>query len=112
MKLSHTLFAVVALAALAAALAAGCKKETPAPASMQATEIAQKVCPVTGNPIDPNVYVDYQGRRVYFCCQACPPIFNKDPEKYIAIMHEQMKSGAKPAEAAPMPIPMKGQGGS
>jgi len=34
-----------------------------------------------GNPIDKSVYVDYKGKRVYFCCAGCPETFNKDPEK-------------------------------
>ena len=108
MKFSHMLFAVVALAALAAAFAAGCKEK---PATTPTTEIAQKVCPVMGDPIDPNVYVDYQGRRVYFCCQMCVATFNKDPAKYLAKVDEQIKSGAMPAEGGGMKMPMEGHTG-
>lgn len=44
----------------------------------------QTTCPVMeGNPIDKNIFVEYKGKKVYFCCQACPDVFNKDPEKYI-----------------------------
>ena len=101
MRLSHTLFAVVAIAALAAAFAAGCKEK---PATTQpATEIAQKVCPVTGDKIDPNIHVDYNGRRVYFCCQMCVATFEKDPAKYLAKVDEQIKSGAMPSEGGAMP---------
>jgi YHS domain-containing protein len=86
----------------------GCKQEpTPAPAGKAAesggapkVEIAQKLCPVTGEKIDPTVFIDYNGRRIYFCCDSCPPTFKKDPEKYLKKLDEQMKSGAaeeKPA---------------
>jgi YHS domain-containing protein len=44
----------------------------------------QTVCPVmAGNPIDKNVFVEYKGKKVYFCCESCKADFNKDPEKYI-----------------------------
>jgi YHS domain-containing protein len=49
----------------------------------------QKICPVTGNPVNPQVYVDYQGNRIYFCCNSCPPGFNKDPEKYMKKMRDE-----------------------
>jgi YHS domain-containing protein len=44
----------------------------------------QKICPVMGNPIDKNVFIEYQGKKVYFCCEDCKSKFLADPEKYIA----------------------------
>jgi len=44
----------------------------------------QTACPVSGKPINKDVFVDYQGQRIYFCCPACPAEFRKDPEKYFA----------------------------
>jgi YHS domain-containing protein len=44
----------------------------------------QKICPVMENPIDKDVFVEYQGKKVYFCCPECKAKFNADPEKYIA----------------------------
>jgi YHS domain-containing protein len=44
----------------------------------------QATCPVSGQPIDKSVHVDYQGQRIYFCCPKCPAEFRKDPEKYFA----------------------------
>jgi YHS domain-containing protein len=49
---------------------------------MSSTE--QTVCPVTGDKIDKNMFVEYKGKKVYFCCAACKSVFNKNPEKYIA----------------------------
>ena len=49
----------------------------------------QTVCPVLGDPVDRNVYVDYKGKRVYFCCASCKTDFAKDPEKYMKKMHDQ-----------------------
>jgi YHS domain-containing protein len=82
----------------------GCKKSEPAPAetssntmqgmqehAMTAEETAkaaaageQTICPVMGNPIDKDVFVEYKGKKVYFCCPDCKAKFNADPEKYIA----------------------------
>ena len=45
--------------------------------------IEQKTCPVMGAPISPDIYVDYEGRRIYFCCLSCVEAFKKDPEKYV-----------------------------
>ncbi|HBG26482.1 MAG TPA: YHS domain-containing protein [Phycisphaerales bacterium] len=34
-------------------------------------------------PIDKNVFVEYQGKKVYFCCEQCKGEFEKNPEKYL-----------------------------
>ena len=43
----------------------------------------QKTCPVMGGKINKDIYADYEGKRVYFCCDACISTFKKDPAKYI-----------------------------
>ena len=43
----------------------------------------QTVCPVMGGKIDKNLYADYQGQRIYFCCPSCKETFFKEPEKYM-----------------------------
>ena len=43
----------------------------------------QAVCPVMGGKIDKEVYADYQGKRIYFCCEACKEVFQQDPDRYI-----------------------------
>ena len=44
----------------------------------------QKTCPVMGGPIDKDVFVEYKGKKVYFCCPGCEDTFLKDPEKHIS----------------------------
>ena len=44
---------------------------------------AQTTCPVLGGKTNKDVYADYQGQRVYFCCPGCVGMFQKDPEKYL-----------------------------
>ncbi|MBC8426091.1 YHS domain-containing protein [bacterium] len=47
-------------------------------------ESIQTVCPVSGEPLpDKKTYVDYQGRRIYFCCPGCDVDFLKEPGKYL-----------------------------
>jgi len=49
----------------------------------------QTRCPVLGNPVNKKLYVDHDGKRVYFCCPPCIPRFKKDPEKYVKQMEQQ-----------------------
>ena len=42
-----------------------------------------EICPVMGNAVDPEVYVDYRGRRIGFCCPGCDDVFLEDPETYL-----------------------------
>ncbi|MBN2447042.1 MAG: hypothetical protein JXO22_09965, partial [Phycisphaerae bacterium] len=46
-------------------------------------EPEQTVCPVMGNEIDHEVFTDYRGVRVYFCCPPCIAKFKSNPEQYI-----------------------------
>jgi YHS domain-containing protein len=54
-------------------------------ATQAVEKIEQTTCPVMdGNAIDKNVFVEYKGKKVYFCCPDCKAKFEADPEKYIA----------------------------
>jgi YHS domain-containing protein len=44
----------------------------------------QVTCPVTGKPVDPNMFTEYQGKKVYFCSSACISRFKGNPDKYRA----------------------------
>jgi uncharacterized membrane protein/YHS domain-containing protein len=59
---------------------------------------ANKLCPVMEDqPTKATIFLDYQGRRVYFCCNKCPQKFQREPEKYLANL-----SGARSATTAPV----------
>jgi YHS domain-containing protein len=60
----------------------------------------QTTCPVLGGPINKNIYADYQGHRVYFCCPPCIREFKKDPENYVKKMKEQGVTLAKSPDPA------------
>jgi YHS domain-containing protein len=49
----------------------------------------QTLCPVMAGKIDKNVYTDYQGKRIYFCCSGCIDDFKKNPDKYMKQMEEK-----------------------
>ncbi len=63
----------------------------------------QTVCPVRGDKIDKSVYADYQGKRIYFCCEGCDKDFKKDPEKYLKKLQDE---GVTP-EPTPAGAPKK-----
>jgi YHS domain-containing protein len=53
-----------------------------------AQEIKQEKCPVMGFKPSEKFYVDYKGKRIFFCCASCPDQFKKDPDKYMKKLEE------------------------
>lgn len=54
-----------------------------------ALENIQTTCPVSGEKLEGGdmgepVTTVYRGRTIKFCCNMCPPKFQKDPAKYLA----------------------------
>jgi YHS domain-containing protein len=49
----------------------------------------QTECPIQGGKIDKNIFTDYQGKRIYFCCSGCIDDFKKDPDKYLKKMEAE-----------------------
>lgn len=68
-------------------------------APAQAQTPKQTVCPVFGGEINKDIYVDYKGKRIYFCCEGCDEEFKKNPEKYL----EKMKAEGITPEKIPAP---------
>jgi hypothetical protein len=57
----------------------------------------QTTCPVMeGNKVNPKLYVDAEGYRIYVCCGACVKAVKADPAKYIAKMKAE---GVEPEKA-------------
>ncbi|MBN2108920.1 MAG: YHS domain-containing protein [Deltaproteobacteria bacterium] len=69
----------------------------------------QENCPVMGGKINKSVYTDYNGKRIYFCCNACPEPFKKDPESYIKKMESAGVEFEKAPVAKPVPVPVPAQ---
>lgn len=64
--------------------AAATAEQTAAAATQTVTTAEQTTCPVMGGAIDKNIFIEYKGKKVYFCCPGCEGQFKKEPEKYIA----------------------------
>ena len=47
---------------------------------------AQTHCPIMGGAINKDVYVDYKGMRIYFCCAGCEGLFLEKAEEHLAKM--------------------------
>jgi YHS domain-containing protein len=56
----------------------------PKPAKKIVTAAEQTMCPIMGMAIDKKVFVEYKGKKVYFCCPGCEDKFEADPAQYIA----------------------------
>ena len=67
---------------------AGDEAPRPVPAATNVVK-HQTMCPVMGGAVNKKFFVDYQGKRVYFCCNDCPATFKKDPVKYIKKMEAE-----------------------
>ena len=72
------------------AVCGGCcpTKDSEKPAVKKAPAVVSAVCPVMKNTI-PDITKAvgksvYKGKTYYFCCAGCKPLFDKNPEKYIA----------------------------
>ncbi len=51
--------------------------------------IRQTADALSGNPIDRNIFVDHDGKRIYFCCANSRRDFLADPEKYLKACQRQ-----------------------
>ena len=69
-------------------LLTGCKKKSePVPEETKqvvSEAIEQTTCPVMDGPINKELYTEYKGKKVYFCCSGCKDKFEKEPEKYLS----------------------------
>ncbi len=59
----------------------------------------QTVCPLMGGEIDKDLYVNHDGKRVYFCCPDCVEKFRADPATYL----KKLADAGVTLEDAPVP---------
>lgn len=59
-------------------------KDTATKAAETVAGTEQTLCPVMGKPINKDVYVEYEGKKVYFCCPDCKAKFLANPKDYLA----------------------------
>ncbi len=56
------------------------------------TDVGNKFCPVSGDPVSGTNFVIYQGKRYGLCCPMCEKPFLASPAKYIAKSEAQEKA--------------------
>ncbi len=49
----------------------------------------QTTCPVMGGTINKQLFGEYDGKRVYFCCAGCSAVFERNPAAYIEKLEAQ-----------------------
>ena len=96
MRQFKAMFMVISLLLVGLIMVNGCKKSEPTPpetseaamvdeaAEVIAAAVEQTTCPIMGTAINKALFVEYKGKKVYFCCPGCEDKFNAEPEKYIA----------------------------
>lgn len=72
--------------------------ELATPGNAGSGDSKQTLCPVMGGEINPEVFIEYKGVKVYFCCWGCDDKFLAQPEKYIPKLPAAIR--AKLARAA------------
>ncbi len=70
------------------ALAVDTASKTPVADTTKALK-PQTTCLVTGDPIDTTSHFDFQGQRIYMCCDMCSGKIKADPEKYFQKVVDQ-----------------------
>ncbi|NIP92573.1 MAG: hypothetical protein GWO24_03525 [Akkermansiaceae bacterium] len=74
--------------------------DTPDKASAESPEpYPLQVCVVSGEELGSMgkpVIIEHEGTEVRFCCKECLPDFNKDPDKYLAILKAGKSGSADP----------------
>jgi YHS domain-containing protein len=94
-------FLALTLAVFAAGAVGAVDVKPAAAAPPDPPATAQTKCPVLGGNIDKQVFADYKGQRIYFCCRGCDAEFKNNPEKYVQKLKEQgVTPEASPAGAA------------
>lgn len=64
--------------------------------------VTNKKCPVMAADVSDKFRSEYKGQYVYFCCQGCVKMFDKDPEGYIAKLSKEDQEAIKPNEICPV----------
>lgn len=49
----------------------------------------QSLCPIMNSEINKDLYVDYEGKRIYVCCPGCIDTVKADPAKYVKLIEDK-----------------------
>ena len=60
-------------------------------------------CPISGKAVNPDATADFNGGKVYFCCEKCPQAFAADTAKFAAkANHQLVQTGQLKQTACPL----------
>lgn len=69
--------------------------------SNPALMLTNEMCPVmTENKVDPEIYVEYAGKRIYLCCKKCKKDFLESPELYLVNLPQFTETERTAAKAS------------
>lgn len=72
-----------------------------AAAASSPSELTNTMCPVMeDDPVDPEIFVEHEGQRVYLCCDRCVRRFEMDPDRYAEAVARVMSIADAPAGQA------------
>jgi len=89
-KQSKLVILLASLALVGLIVANGCKKSEPTESpeggagQVAAAAIEQTTCPVMDGAINKDIFTEYNGKKVYFCCPGCKEQFEQNPQQYVA----------------------------
>ena len=91
-KKCNLILLLAALSLVGLIVVGGCKESEPegssgtVPEAKDVVAVAgeQTTCPIMNAAINKEIFVEYKGKKVYFCCPGCEDKFNAEPEKYLA----------------------------
>ncbi len=71
-------------------------------------ENIQTTCPVSGEKLaEKEIFTDYEGRRIYFCCKKCRGTFNEDPQKFLKKMDQTSQPTEQDKKSKKMKMKME-----
>ncbi len=70
-----------------------------------AQEPLNPTCPVMeGEKVDPEIFIDFQGKRIWFCCDSCVEEFEAAPDAYLANLPQfSLEASAEDTEQSEEP---------
>lgn len=86
---------------------------SPLAASEMPEEITNRYCPITGDTnYESTLFFEYEGQKVFLCCQRCVSMFAKNPQKYLprleAVLIQQKQEDEAHQELAKKELNPKG----
>ncbi len=89
-KQSGFMAGLMAVLITGVAFAADKTELAPVAATTNAVAVkAQTTCPVMGGDVDKSKFVDFDGKRIYVCCNGCIAKIKKDPAKYVKKLEDE-----------------------